>query len=102
MNFEQLERILDEALSKTDAAERESYLSAVCQGDAKLRAELDRLLRASESCGNFLDDPVTCAYDQPVGETVGQTIGRYKLLDQIGEGGFGLVFLAEQTQPICR
>jgi serine/threonine protein kinase/tetratricopeptide (TPR) repeat protein len=86
---------------------RGAFLDAACGGDAGLRARVEVLLRACEHPGSFLQSPVAAAYsptitDRPITETPGTVIGPYKLLEQIGEGGFGIVFMAEQTAPVKR
>jgi tetratricopeptide (TPR) repeat protein/serine/threonine protein kinase len=84
--------------------ERQVYLAATC-GDAALRAQVDALLQASVRAGNFLDSPATglaVTADETLSEGPGTRIGPYKLLEQIGEGGMGTVFLAEQIHPVER
>jgi WD40 repeat protein/serine/threonine protein kinase len=95
------------ALERPSAGERAAYLDAACGTDAELRARIEALLRAHEQAGGFLREDVEvrdprATTDDPVGERPGMVIGPYKLLEQIGEGGFGVVFLAEQQSPVRR
>jgi serine/threonine protein kinase len=88
-------------------AERRMYLDKACAGKDELRARVESLLKAHEKAGNFLADPPTGipVEDSPanaVGERTGDRIGRYKLLQQIGEGGCGVVYMAEQQEPVHR
>jgi tetratricopeptide (TPR) repeat protein len=82
-----------------------AYLSEACGGDEELRRRVANLLQAHQNAGSFLEPDATpsgAALDQAPGEHVGAVLGNYKLLEQIGEGGFGVVFMAEQQQPIRR
>ncbi|HEV3005666.1 MAG TPA: serine/threonine-protein kinase, partial [Pirellulales bacterium] len=95
------------AVEIAPAAQRQAYLARECAGDDALRREVDELVRHLEGVqGSFLESPVVVASattDQaPGGERPGTVIGPYKLLQQIGEGGMGTVFMAEQTQPVQR
>src|SRR6516164_7247963 len=93
------------AAAELPGADRHAYLSANDGGDAELRAAVERLLAAHEQPAPILDRPapgVPTADYAPIAETVGTKIGPYKLIEQIGEGGFGLVFVAEQTEPVRR
>src|SRR5579883_3345922 len=93
------------------AAERGVFLDGACAGDAALRERLERLLAAQDQPEEVLADGIDAATmkatikldlgDAP-DEAVGQTIGRYKLLEQIGEGGCGVVYVAEQKEPVRR
>src|SRR6478736_3974958 len=86
--------------------ERAAYLERVCGGDASLLGRVESLLRAHEEAGDFLSKvPAGGPGERPagtVGERVGDRVGRYKLLQQIGEGGCGVVFMAEQEEPVRR
>jgi serine/threonine protein kinase len=89
--------------------ERAVYLDKACAGDAVLRQRVEALLRAHEQAENFLEAPPagldfkrTAPVNMPLTEKPGDKIGRYKLLQQIGEGGCGVVYMAEQEEPVCR
>src|SRR5262245_47860875 len=93
------------ALAIEDPAQRAAYVAEACTGDPVLQKHIAALLDADQQAGSFLGSPVSAPIataDEPVREGPGTVLGPYKLLEQIGEGGFGVVFLAEQTEPVRR
>ncbi len=97
-----IKEIFAQALERKSPAEREKYLADVCQGDPDSRREVESLLRAAEQAGDFLRQTIKVPESNFVLEEAGTRIGRYKLLEQIGEGGFGVVYMAEQEEPVRR
>ena len=94
------------ALEQATPGERTAFLDGACGRDATLRARIEELIR-NHSNDNFLDGPapgVETVKVTPTDETVatGERIGRYKLLQKIGEGGCGVVYMAEQEEPVRR
>jgi len=89
------------------AAERAAYLELACGNDGELRQEVLALLKFHDSGGDFLQQSphgaaVQARLEALIGVKAGDRIGRYKLLQQIGEGGCGVVYLAEQQEPVRR
>ena len=102
------ERLFHAAVELTDPAERARFLDAACGGDAELRDAIESLLRHDEATGDFLSDPLQATL-QVAGpmrvaevQSPGTRIGPYKLLEPIGEGGMGTVYMAEQVEPVRR
>ncbi len=99
-----LRALFNEASEIEDKQARQVFLDEACAGDAALRAELEELLRSGDSVGGFLADPKRegLALSAPMEEKEGDRIARYKLLQKIGEGGCGVVYMAEQMEPVRR
>jgi len=100
------EDIFHKAIEIADIKERAAYLNKTCRGNEKLRADVEELLKAHEQAGDFLDLPAVgpnaTLESSPLTEGPGTIIGRYKLLQLIGEGGFGVVYMADQQEPVRR
>ncbi len=107
-DWQRVKQVLAEAAARNSPVERAPYLDGACRGDAPLRAQVEKLLRAHDQAGAFLEEPAipmpeaAAGLPAPLTERTGDRIGPYKLLQQIGEGGCGVVYMAEQEQPIRR
>jgi len=112
-----LREIFLAALEKPGPEERAAFLSAACGNDRAVRKRVDELLREQDTVGSFLETPAASvargsapgaagpggtAVVSSVTEKPGDRIGRFKLLQKIGEGGCGVVYMAEQEEPVRR
>src|SRR6516162_9389929 len=92
------------AAAEQPANQRAAYIDVVCGGDIELRRRVEQLLHAHDLGAGFLDEGAVVTVDMPAAnpETAGTRIGAYSLLQHIGEGGMGTVWLAEQHEPVKR
>jgi serine/threonine-protein kinase len=106
MDRQSIDRIFWDAAQIASPAEREAYLQRICADAAELRGKLQQLLAAQSKAEQFLEphaSDLICTVDAPLSECPGTVIGPYKLLEQMGQGGYGVVFMAEQQhRPVAR
>jgi serine/threonine protein kinase len=104
-NLRAKDEIFNAAAEIADAQEQAAYLQIACGNDSALRAEIEELLGHDRSKDSLFDRSVpgiATLIDQPIAAQPGTVIGPYKLVEPIGEGGFGVVYLAEQDRPLKR
>src|SRR5438046_1517039 len=118
VDLKRVKEIFLAAVEKPGSAERQAFLQEACGADEELRRQVEALLRQHEQASGFLEspppglgetvdsDPAAAAVrtGPPAAgpEAVGSRLGPYKLLQPLGEGGMGTVYLAEQTEPVQR
>lgn len=100
MPTDRLEDIFAEAIEITAHHDRRRFLDEVCEDDSEMRMELLGLIRAHEQAGDFMEEDVS--EDETWNELPEDAIGPYTLVDQLGSGGFGVVYRALQVAPVRR
>src|SRR5262249_34052515 len=102
----ELRAIFCAALDRNTPRERADYLDEACHGKPELRQRVEALLQSHEQASGFLQEPsekpIIPSNGPLATERPGTGIGPYKLMERIGEGGMGLVFVAEQKKPVRR
>src|SRR5262245_52209106 len=90
------------ALKCENSRDRAGYVQQACGGDRQLFQRVEELLLAHDNINSFLQGAAVAATTDQAVEAIGSQIGPYKLLEQIGDGGMGVVYMAEQAEPVRR
>ena len=98
--------IFEQAVEIIAPPDRDAFLNVACTGEPALRERIEKLLQAHDDASQFLRDQpaatATVRLPSPLTEKPGDRIGRYKLREKIGEGGCGVVYVADQEEPVRR
>src|SRR5262245_21060278 len=99
----EFEAVFAAAIELPKPDERAAYIATACGANVELRSQVEHLVDAYFRAGKFLESGAPRhTFDEPAGDTPGTAIGPYKLLESIGEGGMGVVWMAQQSEPIKR
>ncbi len=105
VSIDEVKSIFGRALEIPESTDRAAFLQQACGGNVELRAQVEKLLAALADAGHFMNRPEmpsTVAAHSVQSAELGLSIGPYKLLQKLGEGGMGTVYLAEQVEPVKR